>query len=79
MAKKQLDEKVSVGGGATGVSEVPTPADKSATLPASKLGNGEPMKKIDDPNHPGEEETSTENNVKAVSYTHLTLPTKRIV
>lgn len=69
MAKKQLDEKVSVGGGATGVSEVPTPADKSATLPASKLGNGEPMKKIDDPNHPGEEETSTENNVKATKDT----------
>lgn len=69
MAKKQLDEKVSVGGGATGVSEVPTPTDKSATLPASKLGNGEPMKKIDDPNHPGEEETSTENNVKATKDT----------
>lgn len=69
MAKKQLDEKVSVGGGATGVSEVPTPADKNATLPASKLGNGEPMKKIDDPNHPGEEETSTENNVKATKDT----------
>lgn len=64
MAKKQLDEKVSVGGGATGVSEVPVPTDKSATLPASKLGNGEPMKKIDDPNNPGEEECNPENNVK---------------
>ena len=69
MPKKQLDEKVTVGGGATGVSEVPVPADKSATLPASHLGNGEPMKKIDDPNNPGEEETSTENNVKATKDT----------
>lgn len=64
MLKKQLDEKVSVGGGATGVSEVPVPADKSATLPASKLGNGEPMRKIDDPNNPGVEDTSSENNTK---------------
>lgn len=69
LKKKQLDEKVSVGGGATGVSEVPVPTDKSATLPASKLGNGEPMKKIDDPNNPGVEETDSENNVKATKDT----------
>lgn len=69
MPKKQLDEKVSVGGGATGVSSVPTPTDKSATLPASHLGNGDSMKKIEDPNNPGEEETSTENNTKATKDT----------
>lgn len=67
---KQLDEKIQVGGGATGVSHDADPVAKTATLPASNLNNGESMKKLDD-NTPGqsEQETSTENNVKAVSAT----------
>ena len=62
---KQLDEKIQTGGGATGVSQTADPIAKNATLPASHLGNGESMNKIDH-NTPGqgEEETSTENNVK---------------
>lgn len=67
MAKKEDIQELKVGGGATGESSVPAPADKSATLPASNLSNGESMQKIQDPNNPGEEETSTENNVKATS------------
>jgi len=62
---KQLDEKIQTGGGATGVSHTADPVAKNATLPASNLGNGESMNKLDH-NTPGqgEEETSTENNVK---------------
>lgn len=52
------------GGGQTGSASSAAPAAKSATLPASKLGNGESMQKIDDPNNPGVEDTSTENNTK---------------
>ena len=64
--KKQLDEKIQTGGGATGVAHNADPVDKKATLPASHLGNGEPMPKVADvtPGQ-GEEDTSTENNVKA--------------
>ena len=67
---KQLDEKVQVGGGATGVSHTADPVAKNATLPASNLGNGESMNKIDHiaPGE-GEEETSTENNVKTTKDT----------
>jgi quinol monooxygenase YgiN len=65
MSKKQLDEKLVSGGGETGVSHTADPADKSATLPASKLGNGEPMKKIDDPSNTGVEETDPASNCKA--------------
>lgn len=63
--EKQLDEKVTVGGGATGVSHTADPVDKNATLPASNLGNGESMPTIAkiEPGE-GEQETSTENNVK---------------
>lgn len=62
---KQLDEKIQTGGGATGVAHTADPVAKNATLPASNLGNGESMNKLDH-NTPGqgEEETSTENNVK---------------
>ena len=62
---KQLDEKIQTGGGATGVAHDVDPVAKNATLPASNLGNGESMNKLNH-NTPGqgEEETSTENNVK---------------
>lgn len=68
--RKQLDEKVQVGGGATGVSHTADPVAKNATLPASNLGNGESMNKIDHiaPGE-GEEATSTENNVKTTKDT----------
>jgi len=67
---KQLDEKIQTGGGATGVAHTADPVAKNATLPASNLGNGESMNKIDDctPGQ-GEEETSTENNVKTTKDT----------
>jgi hypothetical protein len=67
---KQLDEKIQTGGGATGVSHTADPVAKNATLPASNLGNGESMNKLDH-NTPGqgEEETSTENNVKTTKDT----------
>ena len=67
---KQLDEKIQTGGGATGVSHTADPVAKNATLPASNLGNGESMNKIDHitPGE-GEEETSTENNVKTTKDT----------
>ena len=68
--KKQLDEKIQTGGGATGVAHTADPVDKKATLPASHLGNGEGMNKIADvtPGQ-GEEETSTENNTKPTKDT----------
>jgi hypothetical protein len=67
MAKKELDqlqEKVSVGGGQTGKSEVADPVGGTATLPNSKKQGDLAPQKIE-----GEEceETSTENNVKATS------------
>lgn len=61
---KKVEEAVKVGGGATGVSSVPDPVGGKATLPASKDGS-EGMKKIVDPNSPGQEETDDENNTKA--------------
>lgn len=65
--KKQLDEKIQTGGGATGVAHTADPTGGKATLPASH-SNSESMKKIDTSVTPGqgEEETSTENNVKVV-------------
>ena len=68
--QKQLDEKIQTGGGATGVAHTAEPVAKNATLPASNLGNGESMNKIDH-NTPGqgEEETSTENNTKPTKDT----------
>lgn len=45
---KQLDEKIQTGGGATGVAHNVDLVAKNATLPASNLGNGEAMNKIDD-------------------------------
>lgn len=68
--ENQLDEKIQTGGGATGVAHTADPVAKNATLPASHLGNGESMNKIDH-NTPGqgEEETSTENNVKPTKDT----------
>lgn len=57
MARKQLDE-LSVGGGQTGVSSVPSPTNKKATLPNSKSGGDTSPQSL-----PGDqEETSTENN-----------------
>ncbi len=68
--QKQLDEKIQVGGGATGVSHDADPVAKSPSLPASNLGNGEKMNTIAHiaPGE-GEEETSTENNVKTTKDT----------
>lgn len=57
MARKQLDE-LSVGGGQTGVSMVPSASNKRATLPNSKSGGDISSKSL-----PGDqEETDTENN-----------------
>lgn len=68
--QKQLDEKIQVGGGATGVSHTADPVAKSPNLPASNLGNGESMNTIAHiaPGE-GEEETNTENNVKTTKDT----------
>ena len=68
--RKQLDEKVQTGGGATGVAHTADPVAKNATLPASNLGNGEAMNTIAhiQPGE-GEEATSTENNVKTTKDT----------
>lgn len=63
--EKQLDEKIQTGGGATGVAHTADPVAKTATLPASNLGNGEAMNKIAQVQPDGgEEETSSENNAK---------------
>lgn len=68
--RKQLDEKIQTGGGATGVAMTADPVDKKAVLPASNLGNGEPMPKIAAVT-PGqtEQETDPENNVLATGDT----------
>lgn len=66
MAKKQDIQELKVGGGATGASEVPAPADKKATLPASHLENGEKTpNKIADVT-PGQDQCDTDedNNTK---------------
>jgi hypothetical protein len=65
VSRKQLNEKLMTGGGATGVSQTADPIDTKATLPASNLGNGEPMPRIAAVT-PGqmEDETDPENNVK---------------
>ena len=60
MARKQLDE-LSVGGGQTGVSMVPSPSNKRATLPNSKTG-GDTKPQTIDADQNGQEETDTENN-----------------
>ena len=67
---KQLDEKIQTGGGATGVAYTADTHATSAKLPASNLGNGESMNKIDDCT-PGQdtEETSTDNNTKTTADT----------
>lgn len=63
--RKQLDEKLVSGGGATGVSQTADPIETKVNLPASNLGNGEPMPKIAAVT-PGQAETETdpENNVQ---------------
>ena len=63
--KKKLEEKVTVGGGATGVSEVPDPVGGKAKLPKSNE-NGEGMKKGQNPAGTPVEETDSDSNVKAV-------------
>lgn len=62
MAKRDLQEKLEVGGGATGTSFVPDPVGGKATLPASKQ-QGEGMKKLKDVT-PGQtvDESDPENN-----------------
>lgn len=64
--KKQLDEKVTVGGGATGVSHTADPVDKNATLPVGNHNNGEQMPNDIAHIQPGEgeEQTDIENNTK---------------
>lgn len=64
--RKQLDEKLVSGGGATGVSHTADPIETKVNLPASNLGNGEPMPKIAAVT-PGQAETETdpESNVQA--------------
>lgn len=64
MAKKEDIQELKVGGGVTGESSVPAPVDKKATLPASNLGNGEPMQKIKDPSNTKVEDTEEENNTE---------------
>lgn len=67
MSKKELMEKASdaVGGGATGVSKSADAEGGKATLPASKLGNGEPAGKVANVT-PGqtEQDTDNQNNTK---------------
>lgn len=60
-----LEEKVSVGGGATGSSEVAEPTGVRAKAPGNSKTQGDPMQKIQDPNNPGVEDTDPENNTKA--------------
>ena len=62
---KILDEKISVGGGATGKSEVPEPVGGTATLPNSKK-QGDPMQKIDAKGTAAVTTTDDENNVETV-------------
>jgi len=64
MAKKEtqdLQEKVAVGGGATGVSKSAEPTGGTATLPNSKKQGDLSAEKIEGDNS---EETSSENNTK---------------
>lgn len=61
--EKELQEKVVTGGGETGTSQGCEPTNVRATLPNSK-NQGDAMQKIEDPNNPGVEDTSTENNTK---------------
>lgn len=63
MVKQELEEKVSVGGGHTGKSEVPDPVGGTATLPASKK-QGDSMPKIDDKGTAAVTSTDTETNVE---------------
>jgi len=60
-----LDEKVSVGGGATGSSEVAEPTGVRAKAPGNSKTQGDPMQKIEDPNNTGVEDTDPENNTQA--------------
>lgn len=67
MAKKNLlatiNETVTVGGGATGVSSVPTPTGGTATLPNSKK-QGDSMEQGQNPAGTPVEDTPTDSNVK---------------
>ena len=63
--KKNIEEKVTVGGGATGASEVPDPVGGTATLPKSNK-NGEARKPGQNPAGTPVGETSTANNTDAV-------------
>jgi hypothetical protein len=60
-----IEEKVAVGGGATGASEVAEPTGVRAKAPGNSKTQGDPMQKIQDPNNPGVEDTDPENNTKA--------------
>jgi hypothetical protein len=60
MARKQLDE-LSVGGGQTGVSMVPSPSTKKTTLPNSKQ-QGDMNPQSIDADQNGQQDTNPENN-----------------
>lgn len=60
---EELDEKIVVGGGATGKAFVPEPVGGKATLPKSN-SNSDAMKKSQNPGNTSVEETDDENNVK---------------
>jgi hypothetical protein len=67
---KQLDERIQTGGGATGTAFQVEPIATNAKLPASNLGNGEAMNKIDDIRpEDGKHETDSENNTKPTKDT----------
>lgn len=72
MGKKNLlatiSETVEVGGGATGVSKVPTPTGGTATLPNSKK-QGDAMEKGQNPAGTAIEDTPTDNNTKPTGDT----------
>jgi hypothetical protein len=61
---EQLDEKVEVGGGATGKSMSADPTGTVAAAPGKSNKNGEPMQKGQNPAGTAIEDTDSENNVK---------------
>lgn len=61
---EQIDEKVEVGGGATGKSMAAEPTGKVATAPGKSNSNGEPMQKGQNPAGTPIEDCDTENNSK---------------
>jgi hypothetical protein len=66
MKERELYEKVINKGAHNGDVTIADPIAKKATLPNSN-SNGEPMKKIEDPNNPGIEDTDMATNTKPTS------------